>query len=615
MSVLILDLETTGLDCHKDTIVLAGYGYGNNLVTTDTPDLDYIYSHKVLVGHNIKFDLKMLRALDEEKYLDWVRRDGLPYCTQVVEYIITGQSTIMAKLDELAEKYGGTFKDKRVSTMFQEGYGAQDVPPELLNDYLLEDLRNTQLVYEQQKLSTVYQKARSLIISQMRMLLFLAECEWNGMLVDKEKNHELVKQMESRLEQLEGEIKYITGYDCFNYRSPKHLAAYLYGWDIDFDVRVCVGVYKSGKKEGQDRYRIKQITASFPGVVQDNPVMTAKGNPKLDEGVLLKYQDIPFVEKVLEAKKLQKQLSTYHKPISEASGDRIHPNLNQCVTVTGRLSSSAPNLQNIPRGSTASIKEVYVGDPLLFEADYSQLEIVFLAFLSQDPQLIYDIVHGVDMHTVRAQALYNKEEISSEERTTAKILSFQLQYGSGAVNMSKTLGVPLDICKRFIEVYYNRYPRVKEWQEELIDKIKTTKGEMLNDGRRQVLIESKTGRHYCFTQKEAPEFMRKRGDTWSFKPTEIKNYFVQGMATGDFIPMMCGLLYVYAVKNRIPVKFVNTVHDSIIFYAKDVKSIKPLINVLDKSAELFRQLVPDFSLPLKYEIKAGKNWRETKEMT
>lgn len=259
-------------------------------------------------------------------------------------------------------------------------------------------------------------------------------------------------------------------------------------------------------------------------------------------------------------------------------------------------------------------------DGWLLEADFSQLEVVVLAFLSQDPQLIYDVTHGVDIHAINAANLFGKG-FTEKQRKIAKRLSFQLQYGAGAKSMAKKNKIPLDTAKQFIENYYRRYPVVKEWQDKIKEQVEASR--QLSDKRTANGLpagmgnyDSLTGRRYVFYEYDALEWFRdKTGQTTAFSPTETKNYPVQGFATGDIVPLVLGKLYrkIKEVEEwDDKVKLIMTVHDSILldthWTVRDECAIM-VKETMEKASEYLKEeLGIDFDIPLKAEVKAGRNW-------
>ena len=264
----------------------------------------------------------------------------------------------------------------------------------------------------------------------------------------------------------------------------------------------------------------------------------------------------------------------------------------------------------------------------LIEADFSQLEVIYLAHITQDKQLIDDILSGIDLHTVRAAELFMCKEINvtPEQRRTAKAFSFMLQYGSGAKHMAEETGHPVNVAQRFIDNYYARYPEVKKWQDRAIEEVirnKTTLPAHSPGGYplHKSVLRSETGRMYTFFDEESPEYLKRKGQHTSFKPTTIKNYPVQGGATGDIVPMVLGKLYRWILDYDLAdkCKLIATVHDSIVLdttwemvyhIGSEVKRI------MEEAPKYYEETFGiQFNLPLKAEIKYGKTWGDMKVMT
>lgn len=266
----------------------------------------------------------------------------------------------------------------------------------------------------------------------------------------------------------------------------------------------------------------------------------------------------------------------------------------------------------------------------LLEADFSQLEVIVLAVLSQDPQLMHDIRNKVDIHAVNAFELFGSN-FTEQQRKLAKRLSFQLQYGSGPGNMAKKNGIDISVARKFISNYYNRYPGVKKWQEEVLEAVK--KSRQPSDKRSEFgtplgigTYTSITGRKYVFQEYENTFKYSARSPTRtstlgtrevSFKPTETANYPVQGFATGDIVPLVLGKLY--RELSSVPeldkrVLLINTVHDSILLDCHQ--------DCVDKAAHIVKHVMEEapthlkeefgitFDLPLSVGIKIGRDWLE-----
>ena len=259
----------------------------------------------------------------------------------------------------------------------------------------------------------------------------------------------------------------------------------------------------------------------------------------------------------------------------------------------------------------SGIKDYFISrykDGWIIEADYKQLEIVALAILSGDAALKNDLNNKIDLHTRNAADLFNTKEalITKEERRIAKSLSFQLQYGAGANSMAKKLTLDVVLCKKFIAQYYTRYPGVKMFQEAMKDKV------LLNrlpgtDGYGVSKVQSPTGRIYTYHEEDSAYNTHP-----TFRPTQYKNYPIQGFAA-DIVLMMLGeLLFVLKKELLSTVKMCNTIHDSILFDCPNgllPVACKRIKEVLDNTAWYVRNrwgIVVD--VPLEVDIKIGKTW-------
>lgn len=285
----------------------------------------------------------------------------------------------------------------------------------------------------------------------------------------------------------------------------------------------------------------------------------------------------------------------------------------------------------------------------LIEFDYSQLEVIGLAILSNDLLLKNDLRLGIDLHCQNAANLFNSNytEVKSaydsgdvdwtSKRKLAKAFSFALQYGAGAPSMAKDNGVPLKLAQKFIEEYYNRYSGVKEWQESNIEFVKknakkTTNKTALGFPSDQSHLESKTGRWYTFHEFDSPKFMKDKGIDTSFSPTQIKNYPVQGFSTGDIVPLAIGEIIKYILENNMEeqILLINTIHDSILIDCKPwytaqhtewtleiLEHLRNLKKILVSIPEDINKLWPDinFDLPLDVDATYGTNWGNMKPLT
>lgn len=277
------------------------------------------------------------------------------------------------------------------------------------------------------------------------------------------------------------------------------------------------------------------------------------------------------------------------------------------------------------------IKECFVSryeSGVLVNFDYKQLEVVALAVLSQDPTLMHDLRSGVDMHTKYAMKIFGK--CNDILRTYIKRMTFQLQYGATAHGMSKSLGLEKRICQKFIDEYFERYPLVKSWQE---DQIRAVEGSAVPDPESKAFplkmstIQSPTGRLYTYRQDVVQRKNWRTGITETrgeFKPTQIKNYPVQGIATGDLVPLMCGILNKFLLTNDIfSILLINTVHDSIMLdvdlgimeEATFYKHMSDIKNLLENAPAAMKDFYGfDWNMPTPVDAECGPSWAELRHL-
>lgn len=276
-------------------------------------------------------------------------------------------------------------------------------------------------------------------------------------------------------------------------------------------------------------------------------------------------------------------------------------------------------------------KSRFIGGKII-EADFSQLEIYALAFLSNDAILKDDLLSGKDLHCVSGALLTGEsylgfytryksgDETAVLSRKLAKQLSFQLQYGAGATSMAKKNGVSKKTAQAFIAAYYNRYKGVKEYHEALMsivrsNRIPSDKHTPRGDPAGVSKYHSITGRVYTFYEQDNPYC-----GPPNFSPTQVKNYPVQGFATGDIVPLVLGHVQERIFKEGLGehLLIINTIHDSILFDLRPTLSlfnaIKLIKEVMESAPKLLKSYFNiDFDMPLNVGIKYGDNWLEVKE--
>ncbi len=364
----------------------------------------------------------------------------------------------------------------------------------------------------------------------------------------------------------------------------------------------------------------------------------------------LAARGLPFTDALVKRTGLDKDLGTYYWK-EDKKGNRkgmlmlvddagiIHHKLNHTSTVTSRLSSSDPNLQNVPRGDTSNVKKMFksrFGDAgRMAEIDYSQLEVVVQGVLSEDKQLCQDLRDKVDFHCKRLSAKLNEDyqhvwdmchkvedPIYKKGRTGAKIFSFQRAYGAGASTIANSTGMPQSEVDELIAAEERLYPLVKEFDEELEREITAnripTSNNLFIDGiafkQGESHWDSPTGTRYIWREGIAPEFLRKKGKYTGFSPTERKNYPVQGFG-GEIVQTMLGLLWRYMLKNNNfngDILLVNTVHDCVWLDGQGDKFedvVREAQSILESVPQTFNNAYEtlDITVPFPCESEVGND--------
>jgi DNA polymerase-1 len=400
--------------------------------------------------------------------------------------------------------------------------------------------------------------------------------------------------------------------------SPKQLSLYYFGGTQKIKTKELVGTYKNGN----DKYKLVESEEIVLGKYDPIGEIGKSGYYSIDDSVLKKLEakGDSLATQLLVIREATKIKETYYEGLLDLRfpDGKIYPNLNHCATKTGRLSATNPNLQN--QTDTGGIKRAYVSrhgsDGQILELDYSQLEMVALAYLSNDQQLIDDINAGRDMHRELYNGMYGRYPTDAE-RKPFKRFSFLLVYGGGAATLMAQSGCDRATANKFIKTFYTRYKGVKAYHEwitkEANDKAVVHYDPAKSGPQYTYYYASPTGRHYVFN-KYPNEF---RGGEMTFSPTELKNWPIQGFATGDVVPMMVGILLrklEEAGLTKKGVSLVMTVHDSVVL---DVPT-----DLLYSTAEISKQVLEsapqalkqyfgiDFPCKLSVGVDAGYNWQD-----
>ena len=579
----------------------------------------------VICGHNLAFDLMYLYNNPKLKSLLQERNI---WDTQLAEYILSAQQTKWSSLDELSIKYGLPVKNDTIKKYFQAGLGSDKIPPEELIPYLEQDVTNTLAIAKLQWQRAVDQGQLVLIETQMEALHATTEMQFNGLHIDRPALDTYTVEVVNQYVGVKLDLETLAAKHVDDINSPKQWSQFFFGGTKKVKVKEEVGFYKNGKVK--TKLMDKEITLKpFIKYTPDPDKVSAKtGQVSVDDSVLgdmLKHtfdkEAIAIIKSLLKYRELSKQLSTYVQGLSKhIIGDYIHGKLNHTATVTGRLSSTNPNLQNISNNPIKQIFNSRWGDRgVIVEMDFNQLEVVALAHVTKDLQLIHDISSGADIHSELYKGMFGRYP-TKEERKPFKARTFQLIYGAGAKAISKSAGCSLDEAKKFVEVFYGRYPHVAKWHTEFAKEVETkSKYELddtgLHEKVKTYIYKTETGRRFCFKEYHSDSSWSSR--SYNFSPTELKNYPVQGLATGDIVPMMLGIMF-RLLKGRDDVKMVNTIHDSLMFDVRlDAADdfVKGMTELLQNTHVYFESI---FEKPLALKLNAGAsvgiNWFEMKEL-
>ncbi|RMD79623.1 MAG: DNA polymerase I [Gammaproteobacteria bacterium] len=508
------------------------------------------------VGHNLKYDASVLAN-------HGIRLRGIRHDSMLESYVL--ESTSRHDLDTLARRHLG-----RHSLRYEDvaGKGARQVPfqevaVEEAAPYAAEDadlaLRLHRRLWPRlealPRLRAVYEEL------EVPLVPVLSRMERAGVLVDARRLEEQGRELAARLEALRAQAHELAGV-AFNLDSPKQIQEVLYG---RLGLRV--------------------------------PRKTPKGQPSTSESALQELLgEHPLVALILDYRALAKLKSTYTdrlpRQIHPRTG-RVHTSYHQAVTATGRLSSSDPNLQNIPIRTPEGrrIRQAFVAPPghLLLAADYSQIELRILAHLSGDEGLRRAFAEGRDIHTATAAELFGvaPEAVTPEQRRSAKAINFGLVYGMSAFGLARQLGIPQEQAQAYMERYFARYPGVPALMEALREQ-----------ARRQGYVETLFGRRLHLPDIHARQQARRQ-----YAERAAINAPMQGTAA-DIIKRAMIRLDAWA-REREGVRMIMQVHDELVFEVREELAEEAARTVAGAMAE-----AAELAVPLEVEVGLGASWEE-----
>ena len=582
-----------------------------------------------VVAHNAKFDLKYLMRDRPDIQWQYVR----VWDTMTYEYLQSGHAIKFISLEDACKRRGIPIrKTLDLGAILDSGLKMEDIPTQELTDYLKTDVQMLKELWSAQQ-QDKYQP-------DMDYILPLAEMELNGLPVNiKETTHmynELTDITERHYRAFCATIRrrctwqdgsHIVA-DDFNEMlgtksktikpmANRTISFLLYGCPAELKITQKWRVIpKTGTKANRCPYLVGPQVQDLFGKTTSGSKL---GFPVSEDDLIKtrkKYKDTTLIiDSALTYRQDSKLLGTYVAPFLTASAVQgsIYPKLNTTTTGTGRLSSSAPNGQNIPPIARALIVADAKGEDLL-EVDFSQLEMVGAATLSGDKQMIQDLQNGEDLHYNTGQKVMGwtcPSDMSKTQRTLVKNVNFGVLYGGKANGLSHQTGVGKQLVQELINAFYKRYPRVAEWQWEVfkyvVDNLHVhdiQEGEQRYASEYHIL----SGRRFSFVEQRSPAWVRKNtGRGYSFSPQQTANYPIQGFAGGDIV--MYALVWLWRASHTSRaasnIKFRMTVHDSIVVQVKKGFDMTPLLKAMCAAT------VTQFSLPvdLHFEQTRGDNWQ------
>ncbi len=583
------DTETTSLSPRDAALVGIGCAWGDGLdqmayipighQTGDNLDLSLVLEALRPILESADYPKALQNAKFDRLVLlfQGIKLAGVVFDTLLASYVLNPEGS--HNLTDLSRKYLA-IAAKTYTQLVPKGQTIADLDIPTVAVYCgLDGYTTWQLVSKlRQELTPTLLEL--LLKVELPLEPVLADMEVRGIRIDQAYLKQLSGQLETSLKELEIQAYQAAG-ETFNLGSPKQLSELLF------------------HKLQLDPKKSRKTKLGF----------------STDAATLEKMQgDHPLIDLILEHRTLAKLKSTYVDALPalvRSDTGRVHTDFNQTITSTGRLSSSNPNLQNIPIRTEFSrqIRAAFVPEPgwLLVAADYSQIELRILAHLTQEPLLVSAYQQNQDVHRLTAQLLLDKAEISSEERRLAKIINFGVIYGMGAQRFAREAGVSNVVAKMFIQRFYDRYPAVFAY-------LKRMEAQAITQGYVETILGRR--RYFNFESRELQQY-RGQTDLQELDLSKVKisqydrgqlraaaNAPIQG-SSADLIKI--AMIKLHALLKPYQSKLLLQVHDELVLEVppEEWTDLRSLIQTTMSSA------MP-LSIPLVAEVHSGPNWMEAK---
>lgn len=624
--------------------------------------MKFLKDFKVLVGHNIKFDLLYFYNQNDD-FMSWLKAGGRVWDTMLVEYLLECQQPESLKLDALSAKYNGTSKDSDIGELYKAGIKSNQIPKEKLLEYNIQDVLNTNLIFGRQLIEVRRRNILPLVLTYNEHLLATVEMEANGLYVNKEIAVEEQLLLEAKLKEtsnLVDEAIQKLATTPVSVDSPKDLSLLFFGGDYTVIEDQKLGVvYKTGARKGEEKTKKVSVVKQAPRLFFPRPEWLGKnGYYSVGDDVLevLKRdnKELGIFKLIQSYRALKKLLSTYYyQEILGSDGEvkrttgiltkvfpstgTIHSSFNSTVTATGRLSSSNPNGQNLP----ADIMNMFTSryeDGYIIEFDMSQLEIVVQAFLTQSENMINSIKLGRDFHRLRLsyaldttyEDVIKVKDYDKKRKEIAKPISFQKAYGAHPKTVHERTGIPLSTVEKVFQKEDEDHPEIASFYEDVVAEVKSTAEHvdeladirdkaanttytLTTERQKQGYYTSITGKRYRFTEKV---MNTKRGLFRYYHMPDIQNYPVQGTAA-DIVSLIVGTVFRFLLHHTDKCVMIQEIHDSLILDCRAehldfiLKEVGTIMN--DGQNLLEKRFGFKFNVPLKSDVKYGRSWKQCKE--
>ena len=510
------------------------------------------------IGQNIKYDIIVLK-----KY--GINVKGKLFDTMIAHYLLNPE--LRHNMDYMAEthlNYKTIHIDELIGPRGKNQLNMRNLEPIAIRDYACEDADVTL------KLKNILEKEiekndlKKLFYEiELPLIYVLADMEYTGVLLDTKALKESSDTLTKNMSDIEQEIFALADFE-FNINSTKQVG------EVLFDILKIV----------------------------DKPKKTKTGQYTTSEETLESLKDVhPIVSKILEYRSLKKLLSTYIDALPlliDKHDKKVHTSYNQTVTATGRLSSSNPNLQNIPirDAQGKEIRKAFIPDNgcTFYSADYSQIELRIMAHLSQDPHMIEAFNSGEDIHAATAAKIYKTPigEVTGDMRRKAKTANFGIIYGISVFGLAERLSIPRSESKILIDGYFESYPKVKEYMDNIIVQARETG-----------YVETILGR-----KRFLPDINSRNTTVRGYAERNAINAPIQGSAA-DIIKIAMNNIFERFEKDGLQSKMILQVHDELNFNVvnDELSHVEQIvIEEMEKAYKL--------SIPLKADSGTGKNWLE-----